>query len=97
MAEPSANVATRIKEKLHAALQPVHMELYDESDRHIGHAGHDGRGESHFNLHIIAEVFEGKSRVDRQRLIHAAIAEELAERVHALSIIARAPSEVASG
>ncbi len=88
------DVAGRIRAKLTDALSPVQCELRDESDSHVGHAGHDGRGQSHFSLFIVAEAFEERSRVDRQRLVYAALADELADRVHALSITARAPSEV---
>ncbi|WP_366654905.1 BolA family protein [Fodinicurvata sp. EGI_FJ10296] len=97
MSQNHDDVASRIRAKVTNALHPVQLELLDESDRHIGHAGHDGRGQSHFKLIVVAEVFEGKSRVERQRLVYGALAEELADRVHALSITARAPSELDAG
>ena len=79
--------------KLEAAFQPLVLDLTDDSDRHNGHAGHTGAGESHFNLVIEAQAFAGKARVARQRMVHHVLAEELAGPVHALSIIARAPGE----
>lgn len=94
MPQTDDDVAGRIRAKLTDALSPVQLDLRDDSDAHVGHAGHDGRGQSHFSLAIVADAFEGRSRVDRQRLVYAALADEMADRVHALSINARAPSEV---
>ncbi len=89
----TAPVAAMIIERLTAALSPTRLDLDDQSARHIGHAGHDGRGESHFALTIESAAFTGKSRVARQRMIYAALAEMMDERVHALSIKAVAPGE----
>ena len=86
-------VAAEMLRLLTAALQPSRIELVDDSDSHIGHAGHDPRGESHFKLFVESPLFTAKSRVERQRMIHAALGELLRERVHALSIQARAPGE----
>lgn len=86
-------VSDIIRSKLEAAFQPVRLELTDDSDRHHGHAGHTGAGESHFNLVIEAKAFAGKGRVMRQRMVYHALAAEMAGPVHALSIIATAPGE----
>ena len=86
-------VAETIRRKLEAAFSPTRLELVDDSDRHHGHAGHSGSGESHFNLRIEAQAFAGKARVMRQRLVMQVLAEELAGPVHALSIVAKAPGE----
>jgi BolA protein len=86
-------VADIIAAKLTAAFAPTRLEVVDDSDRHHGHAGHREGGESHFNLVIEAQAFAGKGRVTRQRLIHQALAAELAGPVHALSIVAKAPGE----
>ena len=88
-----AAVADTIRRKLQDAFSPSRLELVDDSDRHQGHAGHTGAGESHFNLRIEAEAFAGKARVMRQRMVMKALAEELAGPVHALSIVATAPGE----
>jgi hypothetical protein len=56
-------VADIILHKLQHAFSPTRLELVDDSDRHHGHAGHTGAGESHFNLKIEAEAFAGKARV----------------------------------
>jgi BolA protein len=87
-------VATEMRERLRTALSPTAFTLVDESDRHRGHAGHDGRGESHFALTIESAAFTGQSRVARQRLVYAALGELMRERVHALTIRARAPGEL---
>lgn len=86
-------VADTLRRKLNEAFSPTRLELVDDSDRHHGHAGHSGSGESHFNLSIEAEAFAGKARVMRQRMVMTVLAEELAGPVHALSIVARAPGE----
>ena len=89
----TAPVATEMKRRLTAALAPVLLELDDQSAHHIGHAGHDARGESHFALTIESAAFAGQSRIARQRLVHAALADLLHDRVHALTIRALAPGE----
>ena len=86
-------VATEIHQLLTAALAPERLEVIDDSESHRGHAGHDARGESHFTVRIVSARFIGQSRIDRQRAVNAALAELLAGRVHALSIVARAPDE----
>jgi BolA protein len=86
-------VADTVRSKLTEAFSPSRLELVDDSDRHHGHAGHSGSGESHFNLRIEAEAFAGKARVMRQRMVMKVLADELAGPVHALSIIATAPGE----
>ena len=86
-------VATQIIERLTAALSPTRLDLEDQSHQHIGHAGHDPRGESHFALTIESPAFVGLNRVDRQRKVYAALGELMRERVHALTIRAIAPGE----
>jgi BolA protein len=86
-------VATEMLNRLRAALAPSRLDLVDDSEQHRGHGGYNPSGESHFSLAIEAEVFTGKSRIERQRMVHAALGDLLHERVHALSIRARAPGE----
>ncbi len=86
-------VAREMIERLTAALAPTRLELEDQSHQHIGHAGHDSRGESHFALVIESPAFVGLNRVERQRKIYAALGELMKERVHALTIRAAAPGE----
>ena len=82
-----------IQDKLTAAFQPTRLEVVDDSHRHAGHAGAREGGESHFNVTIESTAFAGTPRVARQRMVHRALAEELAGPVHALSIRALAPGE----
>jgi BolA protein len=90
-------IADRIRHKLTEALQPAQLTIVDDSDRHRGHAGHDGRGESHFTVTVVATAFEGKSRPERHRLVYGTLEEELRDRVHALALSLRAPSEIENG
>ncbi|MEO5775236.1 MAG: BolA family protein [Sphingomicrobium sp.] len=86
-------VAAEMIARLNAALSPTAMELMDDSEQHRGHGGYNEAGESHFTLHIESAAFSGKNRVQRQRMVYAALGELMRERVHALSIKARAPDE----
>jgi BolA family transcriptional regulator, general stress-responsive regulator len=90
-----AAMATRdvIMEKLHKAFVPESLRVDDESDQHVGHAGHRPGGETHFRVYIVSDAFRGKSRIERHRMINAALAAELAGGVHALAIHAAAPGE----
>jgi len=86
-------VATEMLARLNSALSPTRLELTDDSERHRGHGGYNPAGESHFSLHVESPDFAGKSRVERQRMIYAALGDLMRERVHALSIRATAPGE----
>jgi BolA protein len=86
-------IAAEMRRRLEAALQPTVLALRDDSDQHRGHGGYNPAGESHFSLTIESPAFTGKSRVEMQRLVHAALGDLLDERVHALSIKASAPRE----
>jgi BolA family transcriptional regulator, general stress-responsive regulator len=79
-------VGRNLRRKLVEKLAPTYLEIIDESNLHHGHAGSHPSGESHFRVEIHSSLFEGLSRVGQHRLIHRAVAQELAERVHALSI-----------
>lgn len=88
-----SEVAARMRSKLEAALMPSLLEIDDDSAKHAGHAGARAGGESHFSVRIVSAVFAGKSRVDRQRLVHGVLADELAGPVHALALRLKAPDE----
>lgn len=88
-----ANMTSRLRAKLEAALSPLALDIEDESAKHAGHAGAREGGETHYRIRIVSESFAGLSRVQRQRKVYAAVAEELAERVHALSLVTLTPGE----
>lgn len=92
-------VTERIEAKLRAAFAPERLVIVNDSARHSHHAAmrHSGAagmatGETHFNVEIVAVAFIGKPLLERHRLVNAALAEELAGPVHALSIKAAAPA-----
>ncbi len=82
-----------IRERLTGALAPSKLGLIDDSARHAGHAGARAQGESHFRLTIVAAAFAGKSRIERQRLVFAALGDLMQTDIHALSITALTPAE----
>jgi len=86
-------VAAEMVRRLNSALSPTQIELIDDSEQHRGHGGYNPEGESHFTLRIESAAFAGKTRVERQRMIYAALGDLMRERVHALSIKASAPAE----
>ncbi|HVJ03881.1 MAG TPA: BolA family protein [Sphingomonas sp.] len=89
----SGPLADQIAARLTSALDPTQLEVVNDSAKHRGHLGDDGTGESHFTVTIESPAFAGVSRVERQRLVNRALADLLAERIHALAIRARAPGE----
>ena len=86
-------VTEKLERKLTDAFAPARLQIEDDSARHAGHAGARQGGESHFNVVIESAAFEGLSLVQRQRMVYAALAQELAGPVHALSVKALAPGE----
>jgi|SRR5690349_10805114 len=82
-----------IAQKLTTAFSPSELSVEDESAKHIGHAGSRPGGESHFSVRVVASAFEGLSRVERQRRVYAALADELKTHIHALSVTALTPAE----
>ena len=80
-----------ISAKLRQSFAPVSLQVIDESHQHAGHSGARPDGESHFRVKIVSEAFRAKSRVEQHRMINAALADELRERVHALAIQVSSP------
>lgn len=89
------SVTAALDAKLRQAFAPVELDILDDSARHAGHAGARPEGETHFRVRIVSAHFEGLSRLERQRRIHAALAQELEARIHALSLTALTPQEAA--
>ena len=85
-------IATEMLKRLEV-LQPSRVELIDDSEKHRGHGGYNPAGESHFSLTIESPAFAGKSRVERQRMVYSALGDLMRERVHALSIRAKASGD----
>ena len=92
-AQTTGPVAAEMLARINSALSPSRIELIDDSEQHRGHGGYNPAGESHFTLRIESAAFEGKNRVQRQRMIYAALGSLMESRVHALSIRATAPGE----
>lgn len=82
-----------LTQKLTDTFAPQSLNVVDESHQHEGHAGARPGGQTHFRVYIVSEAFKGKTRIDRHRMINAALADDLAAGVHALAIHAQAPGE----
>ena len=86
-------VATEMLQRLNSSLLPTRIELVDDSEAHRGHGGYNPAGESHFTLRIESPAFTGKSRLERQRMVYAALGDLMDQRVHALTMAVTAPGE----
>jgi BolA protein len=95
-ATPPANRAARLHAALTAEFAPSHLDIQDDSAKHAGHAGAQVGGQTHYSVVIVSDSFQGVSRVERSRLVHAALASEFAQGLHALSLTLRAPAEMKS-
>jgi len=87
------SVAERIRRRL-AALEPVSLELVDESAQHAGHAGARPGGGTHWRLRIVSSRFTGQPVIARHRMVYHALGELMPDPVHALAITARSPEEL---
>lgn len=88
-------IGESLERKIKEALRPVRLDVIDESHLHAGHAGSRPGGDSHFKVTIVASSFAGKSRLQRQRMVNALLADEFAAGLHALSLITLTPEEAA--
>jgi BolA protein len=89
------SMAERIRAKLAAGLDPVALDIQDESAKHAGHAGARPGGETHFDVYVVAAAFQGQSRVARQRMVYRLLGDEIAAGVHALAMTTLTPDEAA--
>lgn len=96
-AEEPKPVAASIRRKIESELKPSILEVTDESHKHAGHAGAretvSPSGETHFNVTVVSEAFEGLNQVKRHRAVFGLLKEELAGPLHALSLDTKSPSE----
>ncbi|MFQ5698536.1 MAG: BolA family protein [Myxococcota bacterium] len=84
--------AERLDRCLRAALEPEHLEVVDESERHRGHPG-AASGGGHFRVTLVARRFAGCSRLERHRLCYEALGSEMGREVHALALRTFTPEE----
>ena len=78
-----------IESKLRQVLSPMHLEVLNETRMH--NVPEDN--ESHYKVIAVSEQFDGKSLLQRHRLINAALSEELANGIHALALHTMTPDE----
>ncbi|MET0407837.1 MAG: BolA family protein [Hyphomicrobium sp.] len=87
------SITGRLREKLMVGLHPTRLDVVNESELHAGHRNSPGTGESHFRILVVSEVFSGKSRLERHRLVNELLKDELAGAIHALALSTIAPGE----
>ena len=83
----------RLREKLMVGLNPVRLDVINESHMHAGHRSSPGTGDSHFRVLIVSPMFVGKSRVDRHRMVNEVLKGDVGVAIHALALSAYAPGE----
>jgi BolA family transcriptional regulator, general stress-responsive regulator len=84
------NLTETIKTNL-AALNPISLEIQDDSAQHAGHKGNTGGG--HFTLKIVSSQFSQKSQIMRHRMIYQALTHLIPQQIHAISILAISPDD----
>ena len=82
----------RIRAALERELAPTHLDIFDDSAKHAGHAG--AREGGHFRVRLVSEAFRGKNAIERHRLVFAAVAGLMKSDIHALNIDAKTPEEI---
>ncbi|MEO1281675.1 MAG: BolA family protein [Pseudomonadota bacterium] len=87
------SLESSMREKLMIGLEPSRLDVINESELHAGHRSSPGTGESHFRLLIVSKAFEGKSRLERHRMVNAMLSAELEAGVHALAMKTLTPDE----
>ncbi|MBV9734491.1 MAG: BolA/IbaG family iron-sulfur metabolism protein [Acidisphaera sp.] len=89
----TATRADRLEAALRRAFAPTRLFVSDDSARHAGHAGAAPGGQTHYAVLLVSPLFRGQARVARARAVHAALAQEFAEGMHALALTLRTPEE----
>lgn len=87
------NIKDRITAKLAAGLDPVRLDVEDESHLHAGHSGARAGGQTHYRIRVASARFAGKGRIERHRMVYSLLADEIAQGVHALALHTQAPDE----
>lgn len=87
------SVAETIRAQL-AQLEPLALDLVDESEMHRGHAGYRAGGNTHWRLSIVSPRFAGQPTVARHRMVYQALGSLMQDPIHALAITARSPEEM---
>ncbi len=85
--------ADRITQTLAHAFAPARLEVRDDSHKHAGHQGAQSGGQTHYHVTLVTDHFTGLNRVARTRAVNAALADEFATGLHALSLTLRAPGD----
>ncbi|RDX55145.1 bola-like protein [Lentinus brumalis] len=95
---PVGPIEQSIRAKLTELLRPSQLEITNDSWQHRHHApmraAGGGNGETHFSVNVVSEQFQGKNTMQRHRMIYAALSDEFAAGLHALSLKTKAPTEV---
>jgi BolA protein len=86
-------ISARLSQRLRDRFSPLSLEVVNESHLHAGHGHHDGTGETHLRVRIVADAFATMGRVERHRAVNGLAADFFDEGLHALAIEARSPSE----
>ena len=87
------NTAQKIEQALRLRLEALDIAVEDESALHAGHAG-AASGGGHYRVRIVSPLFSGKNRVQRHRLVYAALADEMGGAIHALALTTLTPDQV---
>ncbi|MEM6603106.1 MAG: BolA family protein [Pseudomonadota bacterium] len=85
--------AERLEQLLKAGLQTDQITIVNRSEDHRHHAGDDGTGETHYDIVVVADIFSGQNRVQRQRTVNKIVQSEFDQGLHALSMTLKAPEE----
>src|ERR1700756_2402725 len=84
----------RIKDLL-GPLEPLELQIEDESERHAGHPGARAGG-GHYALRLVSPRFPGLTRLQRHRLVYDCFVYLMPGEIHALGMDLLSPKEAAS-